>query len=81
MPSSRESRLSWTPSLAKRSLSTYVNPQLLDADLQIRFNPNMSELVDAEHLDTEFGGSYNLEYDYATYWPTLTKFCNLVRPS
>lgn len=38
----------------------------------------MSELVDAEHLDTEFGGTYNLEYDYASYWPTLTKFCNLV---
>jgi hypothetical protein len=38
----------------------------------------MLELVNAEHLDTEFGGSYNLEYDYATYWPKLTKFCNLV---
>jgi hypothetical protein len=45
---------------------------------QIRFNPNMLELVDPEHLDTEFGGTYNLEYDYATYWPKLTKFCNLV---
>lgn len=38
----------------------------------------MSELVDPEHLDTEFGGTYNLEYDYATYWPKLTEFCNLV---
>jgi len=44
---------------------------------KIKFNPNMLELVNAEHLDTEFGGTYNLEYDYATYWPKLTKFCNL----
>jgi hypothetical protein len=37
----------------------------------MRFNPNLAELVPASQLDKEFGGEYNFEYDFKTYWKTM----------
>ena len=48
---------------------------------QIRFNPNLTELIPTSHLDAEFGGDYNFRYDYPTYWKTITEFCHLVNQS
>ena len=40
---------------------------------KIKFNPDLTELAPAEHLDAEFGGAYKLKFDHTTYWETLTK--------
>ncbi len=40
---------------------------------QMRFNPKLPELIPAEQLDAEFGGSYNLKFDHAVYWNTLVE--------
>ena len=34
----------------------------------MRFNPNLLELIPAEHLDADFGGEYELEYKADEYW-------------
>lgn len=59
----------------------FCHSSLALIDCQIRFNPKMTELVPAAQLDAEFGGDYNFEYDYPTYWKTITDFCHLVRLS
>lgn len=40
---------------------------------QIRFNPNLTELVPASQLDSEFGGDYNFEYNYDVAWKTIVE--------
>lgn len=40
---------------------------------KIRFNPDLTELAPAKHLDVEFGGDYHLKFDHATYWKTITE--------
>ena len=41
------------------------------------FQPE-TELVPTSQLDYEFGGDYHFEYNYQTYWKTITEFCHLV---
>lgn len=45
---------------------------------KIRFNPKLTELINADQLDCEYGGSYNFEFKHEQYWPTLTDFCCIV---
>lgn len=38
----------------------------------MRFNPtNLTELIPAEHLDADFGGEYEYEFEPETYWKQL----------
>jgi len=34
----------------------------------MRFNPNLLDLIPDSHLDADFGGSYNFEFDPESYW-------------
>jgi len=53
-------------------ITPFLDPITRD---KIRFNPDLIELIPEAQLDSEFGGKYNLEYDYNHYWKTLTDFC------
>ncbi|OXC68142.1 pleiotropic drug resistance protein [Cryptococcus neoformans] len=55
-------------------ISPFMDPITRD---KIRFNPRLLDLVPAAHLDSEFGGDYNFEYDYSVYWKTITEFCHI----
>lgn len=44
---------------------------------KIRFNPEMTEIVPKEQLDSEFGGSYHYKFDHDIYWNTLIQHCYL----
>lgn len=44
---------------------------------KIRFNPEMTEIVPKEQLDSEFGGSYHYQFDHDIYWNTLIQHCYL----
>jgi hypothetical protein len=35
---------------------------------QMRFNPDLSELIPKEQLDADFGGEYEFEFEPETYW-------------
>jgi hypothetical protein len=55
-------------------ITPFMDPITRD---KIRFNPKLTELIDANQLDKEYGGDYNFEFDHAVYWPALTEFCCL----
>jgi hypothetical protein len=38
---------------------------------RMRFNPDLKTLVPDEHLDAQFGGSYNYEFEPGAYWNGL----------
>jgi hypothetical protein len=39
---------------------------------KMRFNPpNLTELIPVEHLDAEFGGEYEYEFEPTNYWKQL----------
>lgn len=44
---------------------------------KIRFNPTLTELIDPQQLDLEYGGEYNLEFNKDVYWKTITEFCRI----
>lgn len=39
----------------------------------MRFNPDLLELIDANQLDADFGGSYNFEFEPQSYWDQIIK--------
>ena len=38
---------------------------------QIRFNPNLFELLPKEQLTTDLGGEYDFEFEPETYWKQI----------
>lgn len=44
---------------------------------KMRFNPNLSEIIDIQQLDAEYGGQHNYELDFDIYWKTLIDFCHI----
>ena len=38
---------------------------------QMRFNPDLSELIPKEQLDADFGGEYEFEFEPETYWEQI----------
>lgn len=42
--------------------------------LQMRFNPDLFELIPKEQLDAEFGGDYEFEFDADTYWSQIIEY-------
>lgn len=39
----------------------------------MRFNPDLFELVPKSQLDADFGGEYNFEYDFESYWSQMVE--------
>ena len=37
----------------------------------MRFNPNLLELIPASHLDADFGGEHNYEFEPKSYWEQI----------
>ncbi|ORX37550.1 CRAL-TRIO domain-containing protein [Kockovaella imperatae] len=44
---------------------------------KIRFNAKLTELCPEDQLDFEFGGTYNLDFEFDSYWKKITEFCCL----
>lgn len=41
----------------------------------MRFNPDLLELIPADHLDAQFiGGNYQYEFEAETYWKELNEY-------
>ena len=38
---------------------------------QMRFNPDLLELIPREHLDADFGGDYEYEFEPTSYWEQI----------
>lgn len=41
---------------------------------KMRFNPDLSQLIPAEHLEAEFGGKSNYEFNHKTYWRQVCEY-------
>jgi hypothetical protein len=39
--------------------------------MQMRFNPDLFELIPKEHLDADFGGDYEYEFEPVSYWEQI----------
>ncbi len=40
----------------------------------MRFNPDLSELIPAEHLDADFGGAFEYEFEPESYWSQIVSY-------
>lgn len=40
----------------------------------MRFNPDLSQLIPAEHLEEEFGGKFKYEFDQKEYWEQVCAY-------
>lgn len=45
--------------------------ELLMLPAQMRFNPDLLELIPKEHLDADFGGGYEFEFEPVSYWDQI----------
>ena len=45
--------------------------RLLILSVQMRFNPNLLGLIPKEHLDADFGGDYQYEFEPVSYWEQI----------
>jgi hypothetical protein len=41
--------------------------------VKMRFNPDLKELIPKEHLDVEFGGEYEYEFEKESYWKQIVE--------
>ncbi|EIW87256.1 CRAL TRIO domain-containing protein [Coniophora puteana RWD-64-598 SS2] len=57
-----------------KGISPFLDPVTRD---KMRFNPDLVELIPSSQLDAEFGGEYNFEYDFETYWKQIVDFCGI----
>jgi hypothetical protein len=37
----------------------------------MRFNPDLLELIPKEHLDADFGGGYDYEFEPVSFWDQI----------
>lgn len=58
------------------ALSPFLDPVTKD---KIRFqDTNMTEFIEPDQLDAQFhGGTYNYEFEFPTYWSSLTQRCGI----
>ena len=40
---------------------------------QMRFNPDLFELVPRSQLDADFGGDYEFEFEFEAYWKQIVE--------
>lgn len=57
-----------------KGISPFLDPVTRD---KMRFNPDLLELIPAEHLDSSFGGEYDFEYDFESYWDQIVSACGI----
>ena len=42
--------------------------------IQIRFNPDLLELIPADQLDAVFGGTFEYEFEPESYWSQIVEY-------
>jgi len=58
-----------------KGISPFLDPVTRD---KMRFNtPDLTDLVPAEHLDADFGGEYEYEFEPRSYWKQLLERCHV----
>lgn len=57
-----------------KGISPFLDPVTRD---KMRFNPNLLDLIPDSHLDADFGGSYNFEFDPESYWNQIVTACHI----
>lgn len=45
--------------------------------LQMRFNPDLRELISPSHLDADFGGEFAYEFEPVSYWNQIVSYATL----
>ena len=48
-----------------------VNPIFV---YQMRFNPDLDELIPPSHLDADFGGQFHYEFEPKSYWEQIVSY-------
>jgi len=57
-----------------KGISPFLDPVTRD---KMRFNPNLLELIPKEHLDADFGGDFEYEFEPESYWNQIVSFCGI----
>ncbi|KAI0275354.1 CRAL-TRIO domain-containing protein [Gloeopeniophorella convolvens] len=57
-----------------KGISPFLDPVTRD---KMRFNPDLFELIPRAHLDADFGGDYEFEFDHEAYWSQLIQACGI----
>ena len=56
--------------------NAYLTPA--NCSMQMRFNPNLKELIPLSHLDAEFGGENGFEFDSNSYWDQIVSLVSFL---
>ncbi|THH08719.1 hypothetical protein EW146_g8901 [Bondarzewia mesenterica] len=57
-----------------KGIAPFLDPVTRD---KMRFNPDLFELVPKSQLDADFGGEYELEWDFESYWAQMVEHCGI----
>ncbi|KAH6911168.1 CRAL/TRIO domain-containing protein [Coprinopsis sp. MPI-PUGE-AT-0042] len=57
-----------------KGISPFLDPVTRD---KMRFNPNLLDLIPANQLDADFGGSYQWEFEPNSYWDQIVEMCGI----
>lgn len=57
-----------------KGISPFLDPVTRD---KMRFNPDLLELIPKEHLDADFGGEYEYEFEPVSYWEQIVSKCHI----
>lgn len=57
-----------------KGISPFLDPVTRD---KMRFNPDLLELIPKEHLDADFGGDYQFEFEPVSYWEQIVSKCRI----
>lgn len=57
-----------------KGISPFLDPVTRD---KMRFNPDLLELIPKEHLDADFGGEYEYEFEPVSYWEQIVSECRI----
>jgi len=57
-----------------KGISPFLDPVTRD---KMRFNPDLLELIPKEHLDADFGGDYEYDFEPDSYWKQIVSKCRI----
>ncbi|KAI6015645.1 CRAL-TRIO domain-containing protein [Pisolithus marmoratus] len=57
-----------------KGIAPFLDPVTRD---KMRFNPDVTELIPRSHLESEFGGDYEYEFDHESYWKQIVDHCGI----
>ncbi|KAF8641166.1 hypothetical protein AX17_000801 [Amanita inopinata Kibby_2008] len=57
-----------------KGISPFLDPVTRD---KMRFNPDLTQLIPSSHLDSDFGGEYEFEFEPHSYWDQIVSACGI----